>query len=264
MDTKRMQLKRQKGFTLVELAIVLVIIGLIVAGVLVGSNLIKSAEIRATINQYNQFQTAVAAFIERYSGLPGDVPGSTYGLVGGCDNDAEGGNRNGLIEDSGGGKDLHDGEISCFWSNLTSPGKELIPGAYDGDEGAAGPTVNDVVGSNEPAMRFGSYGWGVFFSGSKNYFVTGVIGSQADDAYDTAAVFVPIDAYNFDVKIDDGVPTSGTVQSRGAGEGDPDEAATTAAGEDATVCNNTTPNPDTYQYTATTQLCTLRLEMSTF
>ena len=49
----------QKGFTLVELAIVLIIIGLIVSSVLVGQNIIRAAELRATTTQLNKFQTAV-------------------------------------------------------------------------------------------------------------------------------------------------------------------------------------------------------------
>lgn len=255
---------KQNAFTLVELAIVLVIIGLIVASVLVGKDLIKSAELRAITRQYNEYQTGVGAFIEKYNGIPGDVKGSDYALTGGCDADSEGGDGDGLIEDSGGAKTLHDGEVACFWSNLTTSGKELISGSYDGDEGAAGATVNDVVGENMPQMAFGSEGWGVFFTSTKNYFITGVDGAQADDAYDTVDVFVPIEAYNIDVKIDDGVPTSGTVQSRDGTAGAPDTAASTNAGASTSVCNNTTPSPDEYQYTATDKLCTLRFEMTTY
>ena len=62
---KRKLNSRNAGFTLVELAIVLVIIGLIVSVVLVGQDLIKSAEMRAVIRQQDQFQVAVDTFFTK-------------------------------------------------------------------------------------------------------------------------------------------------------------------------------------------------------
>lgn len=62
------------GFTLIELSIVLVIIGLIIGGVLVGRDLIRQAEIRATIKQLEDFNTAANAFKTKYNCLPGDCP----------------------------------------------------------------------------------------------------------------------------------------------------------------------------------------------
>ena len=54
--------KHEEGFTLLELSIVLVIIGLIVGGVLVGQDMIKGAQIRATVAQLEKYNTAVNTF----------------------------------------------------------------------------------------------------------------------------------------------------------------------------------------------------------
>jgi prepilin-type N-terminal cleavage/methylation domain-containing protein len=103
--------KSQKGFTLVERAIVLVIIGLIVSGVLVGQDLIKAAELRSTLRQHQEFQLAVNTFIGKYNGIPGDINGTKYGLTGGCTGTGNLGNGNGLLADLNAAILLHNGEI---------------------------------------------------------------------------------------------------------------------------------------------------------
>jgi prepilin-type N-terminal cleavage/methylation domain-containing protein len=63
-----------KGFTLVELSIVLVIIGLIVGGVVGGHSLIKNARLNSVVGEVQEFQTAIRAFELQYDYLPGDWP----------------------------------------------------------------------------------------------------------------------------------------------------------------------------------------------
>ncbi|MEJ0009639.1 MAG: prepilin-type N-terminal cleavage/methylation domain-containing protein [Alphaproteobacteria bacterium] len=63
----------QRGFTLVELAIVLVIIGLLVGGGLVGQDLIKSAQINATVSDLQSYTDAAMTFRDKYGGIPGDL-----------------------------------------------------------------------------------------------------------------------------------------------------------------------------------------------
>jgi prepilin-type N-terminal cleavage/methylation domain-containing protein len=69
--------KRQQGFTLVELAIVLVILGLLVGGVITGQNLIRAAELRSVTVEFAQYQSAVLQFRDRYRALPGDMNNAT-------------------------------------------------------------------------------------------------------------------------------------------------------------------------------------------
>lgn len=66
--------KEISGFTLVELAIVLVIIGLLVGGILVGKYLISASEIRAQISQIEELKTAINTFKLKTGYLPADIP----------------------------------------------------------------------------------------------------------------------------------------------------------------------------------------------
>jgi prepilin-type N-terminal cleavage/methylation domain-containing protein len=63
---------KQSGFTLVELAIVLVIIGLILGMAFKGKDLIDGAKVKSIAAQYNKIQAAFNIYYERYGAYPGD------------------------------------------------------------------------------------------------------------------------------------------------------------------------------------------------
>jgi prepilin-type N-terminal cleavage/methylation domain-containing protein len=69
--------ENQKGFTLVEIAIVLVIIGLLLGGVLKGQELIKSAKVKSQIQQIDGITAAINTYQDKYGYLPGDDPDAT-------------------------------------------------------------------------------------------------------------------------------------------------------------------------------------------
>lgn len=69
-------MKKQAGFTLIELAIVLVIIGLLLGGVLKGQELITQAKIKNVANDLNGVIVGIYAYQDRYRRLPGDDPGA--------------------------------------------------------------------------------------------------------------------------------------------------------------------------------------------
>ena len=69
--------KTIRGVTLIEIAIVLVIIGLLLGGVLKGQELINNARVRAIADQQLGMQVAWNAFQERYQAMPGDFPRAT-------------------------------------------------------------------------------------------------------------------------------------------------------------------------------------------
>lgn len=64
--------QRQMGFTLVEIAIVLVIIGLLLGGVLKGQELVNSAKVKNLANDFRNISTFVYAYQDKYRALPGD------------------------------------------------------------------------------------------------------------------------------------------------------------------------------------------------
>jgi len=65
-------MKKQAGFTLIEIAIVLVIIGLLLGGVLKGQEMITNSKIKRTANDLNGVAAAMYSYLDRYSAFPGD------------------------------------------------------------------------------------------------------------------------------------------------------------------------------------------------
>src|SRR5690349_8212917 len=65
--------RSEAGFTLVELAIVMIIIGLLIAGVLKGQQLITNAKVTAQVAQVKSIDAATSSFKDMYNALPGDI-----------------------------------------------------------------------------------------------------------------------------------------------------------------------------------------------
>src|SRR5437588_6914912 len=65
---------RQRGFTLVEIAIVLVIIGLLLGGILKGQEMVTQAKIKNVISDFSGISAAYHGYVDRYKKIPGDDP----------------------------------------------------------------------------------------------------------------------------------------------------------------------------------------------
>jgi len=90
----RKNLTNQKGFTLVEIAIVMVIIGLLIGGILKGQEMIKNAKVKRVTKQADEFRAAIISYQDRYGVYPGDDnAASTHTGVAGLTN----GNANGQV-----------------------------------------------------------------------------------------------------------------------------------------------------------------------
>lgn len=113
----------QRGFTLIEIAIVLVIIGLLLGGVLKGQELITSARVRNLIAQQDGIKAAFFGFQDRYRAFPGDYSAASTNMK--CPTaPCFDGNGNGLIQDVT-GTVL---ETNLVWVHLASAG--FLNGSY--------------------------------------------------------------------------------------------------------------------------------------
>ena len=191
-------MRKQNGFTLIEIAIVLVIIGLLLGGVLKGQELITAARVRNLAAQLDGVKIAYLGFQDRYRALPGDypvaaananIPGPAGNPTNGC---AAANCSNGKIDDA------VENESILAWHQLARAG--FIIGSYDG-VGAA-PTA-----TNTPTNPFSGYLQIIF----DNAYSDVAAPAGALNIKTGTNVPSPILA-ELDRKIDDGLPQTGALR----------------------------------------------------
>jgi prepilin-type N-terminal cleavage/methylation domain-containing protein len=136
--------QKQSGFTLIEIAIVLVIIGLLLGGVLKGQELINSAKVKNLATDFKNIPVYIYGYQDKFRALPGD-DGSAASHVDGASVASTGGTiNNGVIEGEWDTSTPTD-ETMRFWQQIR------MAGLATGPTGAAAdilPTnsVNGVIG----------------------------------------------------------------------------------------------------------------------
>jgi len=110
----------QSGFTLVEIAIVLVIVGLLLGGVLKGQELIENARVKDAANIINGTAAAYNSYLDRYGRLPGDD--NTVNPRGGIWPQVGNGNGNGSIDVNVQQTFTAVAEQATFWRHLRAAG----------------------------------------------------------------------------------------------------------------------------------------------
>jgi type II secretory pathway pseudopilin PulG len=208
------------GFTLVELAIVMIIIGLLIGGILKGQELVGNARVTATVAQVKGIDGAISTFRDKYSAMPGDMQTPATRLA----NCAAGtpcgraGTGNGRIDSPAviGNAFNQNQEAATSFVHMAAADLisgvqnvavpqfgQMVPEAEIGGGFRLGYTANGsarLVPANR--MRSGHY---LILSGVNETITSTTIG------------LTPIQAAQIDRKLDDGVPTTGGVQTVGTG-----------------------------------------------
>ena len=102
-----------RGFTLIEIAIVLVIIGLLLGGVLKGQELINNARVKSFANDFRNVPVYIYAYQDRYRAIPGDDP-QVNNHVGGT------------VATTPAGATIGNGQINGLWNSTTNTDESCL------------------------------------------------------------------------------------------------------------------------------------------
>jgi prepilin-type N-terminal cleavage/methylation domain-containing protein len=200
----------QKGFTLVEIAIVLVIIGLLLGGILKGQEMITQAKIKNIISDFSGISAAYHGYQDRYRAIPGDDGGAAArwttppATIEGDGNGVVSGTYN--FACSTPGTTVGTNEACFWWDHLRRSG--FVAGA-----GTIQPlnAVSGLVG-----VQSGN-GLGAAVLGTDNAGAGGFFGLMLCSANHPDKVAIATDT-----QMDDGVRTTGTVRGQLQTSNNPD------------------------------------------
>ncbi|MCG6888240.1 MAG: prepilin-type N-terminal cleavage/methylation domain-containing protein [Gammaproteobacteria bacterium] len=183
-----MQLKKQTGFTLVEIAIVLVIVGLLIGGVLKGQEMITNAKLKRIESDNAGIAAAMFSYQDRYLQLPGDDSGagtrfSVYSDAGGIGVEANGGGDGTIGDGTDWNADVTaastwtdtNEETLKFFAHLRAAG--LVPG---GGEDGTRPTnaYGGQIGIQDGALQIAGH---VTIFGSIEGPIAKILEARLDD-----------------------------------------------------------------------------------
>jgi prepilin-type N-terminal cleavage/methylation domain-containing protein len=198
--------KKQSGFTLVEIAIVLVVIGLLLGGILKGQQLINSARVRNLADQNSGVQAAYYGFVDRFRSLPGDMlPRAACDNVGAAVDPlcatlpVIGGNADGRI--------LNVTEAAAVWAHLSAAG--FLNGTYAGTTTTAALYRVGVPTGDIPPNAF----QGPILLAHMDDYTNGNVGATVARLAYSFGGNIPVPLLrDLDQKVDDGVAGSGVMR----------------------------------------------------
>jgi prepilin-type N-terminal cleavage/methylation domain-containing protein len=195
--------QKQSGFTLIEIAIVLVIIGLLLGGVLKGQELINSAKVKNIATDFRNVPVYIYGYQDKFRALPGDDKDAVTHLGASAVVSAASGVGNGTID--GNWDATGTAETNLFWQHIRMAGL------------AAGPTDNPATNDLHPLNAMGAK---IGVSNAANSPVSGLKGSFIVCSDGIPGKF----AKQLDIQMDDGKTDSGTMQATTGGVSTPTAA----------------------------------------
>lgn len=197
--------KDEQGFTLVELAVVMIIIGILIGGILKGQELITNARITSTISQFESLSAAYNDFRNQYNATPGDMIDADTRLANCGAAACVRGDGDGQLDDLIGAAPA--GEALNFYLHLLGAG--YLTGLDGNGTG---------FGHNAPAAPVGGgYGAGRKVGAAANGFPDGRAGVYISllGAQDAVAagngIVTTTQAQRIDTKLDDGSSDTGSM-----------------------------------------------------
>ena len=195
-----MKIQKQQGFTLVEIAIVLVIIGLLLGGILKGQEMITQAKIKNVVADFSGISAAYYGYQDRYRAIPGDDPNAATRWAGGVTASGDGnGQVGGTYNNTCPATVVAATPESCkWWDHLRRAGFVAGTGGqqpFNAVTGLLGVQTGSGASPVGPTLGTDAAGTGGF---------AGLIVCSAN-LPDKISIAV-------DTQMDDGVPISGTVR----------------------------------------------------
>ena len=190
----------QRGFTLLEIVIVVLIVGFVLAGAVKGQELITSAKVKRMAGQLDEIRSAYFGFQDRYKALPGDYASAAANLNCGAVTCLHG-NGDGRIRDSEvvvDGNQTH--EELLLWSHLSTSG--FLKGSYTMNDGES-----QASDGNAPKNAYSMY-LQIAFDGNYGNNASGLPRHNLK-----TGAQIPVSVLmELDRKIDDGKPYKGGLQ----------------------------------------------------
>jgi len=207
-----------KGFSLVEMSIVIVIIALLVSAVMKGRSLIDEAKMRAIVSEVTQHKLALNSFYAKYNQYPGDFNQAVANWTNATP--TQNGDNNGRIEfKNTAGTPVYEGYRA--WEHLSYA--RMVNNTYLGTQTTSAAAVETDV----PLSKSGG-GYLLDYSSSataydgttantyglreKNIMLLGMPVATTVSPVLASGILTPPQAMSIDTKMDDGIPTKGTMR----------------------------------------------------